>query len=265
MRNIKETGMLLALDIGNTNIHLGLWDGARWRLSWRARAVADKMMDEYAILIRNFLDTAAVRPDEIAAMCMSSVVPSLTPTFQELARRYLRLEPLTVSSETELGIAIAIEMPEQAGADRLCNSVALSQLFGAPAVCIDFGTSTNFDVLSADNAYIGGVIAPGIRLAHDALVSRAAQLHKVDLLPPPQPIGRNTAQAMQSGIFWGYVGMIESLLKRILSQLDAPETRVVTTGGLAPLFNAHIDLIDDFAPELTLDGLRLIYELNLGT
>lgn len=256
--------MLLAFDIGNTNIHLGLWDGASWRLSWRARTVSDKMMDEYAVLVRNFLDTAAVQHEAINAACICSVVPSLTPTFQELTRRYLKLTPLTVSSELELGIRIAIDMPEQAGADRLCNAVALSQLFGAPAVCIDFGTSTNFDVLSADNAYIGGVIAPGIGLAHDALVSRAAQLHKVELVPPPQPIGRNTAQAMQSGIFWGYTGMIESLLRRILAQLDAPETRVVATGGLALAFKAHIDLIDEFAPELTLDGLRLIYELNRG-
>lgn len=256
--------MLLAFDIGNTNIHLGLWDGASWRLSWRARTVGDKMMDEYAVLVRNFLDTAAVQHEAIKAACISSVVPSLTPTFQELTRRYLKLTPLTVSSELELGIRIAIDMPEQAGADRLCNAAALSQLFGAPAVCIDFGTSTNFDVLSADNAYIGGVIAPGIGLAHDALVSRAAQLHKVELVPPPQPIGRNTVQAMQSGIFWGYTGMIESLLRRILAQLDAPETKVVATGGLAPVFKAQIDLIDEFAPELTLDGLRLIYELNRG-
>ena len=254
--------MLLAFDIGNTNIHLGLWDGANWRLSWRARTVAEKMTDEYAVLIRNFLDSAAVNHDDLDAACISSVVPSLTSTFQELARRYLDLEPLTVSSETELGIAIAIDMPEQAGADRLCNSVALVQLYGAPAVSVDFGTSTNFDVLSADNEYIGGVIAPGIRLAHDALVSRAAQLHKVDLLPPPMPIGRNTVHAMQSGIFWGYVGLVESLLKRILAQLDAPETRVVATGGLAPVFKAHVDLIDEVAPELTLDGLRLIYDLN---
>ena len=254
--------MLLAFDIGNTNIHLGLWDGASWRLSWRARTVAEKMMDEYAVLVRNFLDAAEVKHDEITAACMSSVVPALTPTFQELARRHLNLEPLTVSSETELGIAIAIDMPEQAGADRLCNAVALSQLFGAPAVRVDFGTSTNFDVLSADKEYIGGVIAPGIWLAHDALVSRAAQLHKVDLLPPPQPIGRNTVHAMQSGLFWGYVGLIEALLKRILAQLDAPATSVVATGGLAPIFKAHIELIDEVAPELTLDGLRLIYELN---
>jgi len=259
-----EMNMLLAFDIGNTNIHLGLWDGASWRLSWRARTVAEKMMDEYAVLVRNFLYTAEVNHDEITAACMSSVVPSLTPTFQELARRYLNLEPLTVSSETELGIAIAIDMPEQAGGDRLCNAVALSQLFGAPAVCVDFGTSTNFDVLSADKEYIGGVLAPGIRLAHDALVSHAAQLHKVDLLPPPQPIGRNTVHAMQSGIFWGYTGMIEALLRRILAQLDAPGISVVATGGLAPVFTAHIDLIDEVAPELTLDGLRLIYELNCG-
>ena len=254
--------MLLAFDIGNTNIHLGLWDGVSWRLSWRARTVAEKMMDEYAVLVRNFLATAAVNHDAITGAGLSSVVPSLTPTFQELSRRYLKLEPLTVSSETELGITIAIDMPEQAGADRLCNAVALAQLFGAPAVCVDFGTSTNFDVLSADNEYIGGVLAPGIRLAHDALVSRAAQLHKVDLLPPPQPIGRNTIHAMQSGLFWGYAGMIETLLRRILAQLDAPDTKVVATGGLAPDFAAHIDLIDEIAPELTLDGLRLIYELN---
>ena len=254
--------MLLAFDIGNTNIHLGLWDGAAWRLSWRARTVAQKMTDEYAVLVRNFLNTAEVDFSAVSAVCMSSVVPSLTPTFQHLVHRYLKLEPLTVNSNTRLGITIAIDMPEQAGGDRLCNAVALSQFYGAPAVSVDFGTSTNFDVLSGDNEYIGGVIAPGIRLAHDALVSRAAQLHKVDLVPPPQPIGRNTVHAMQSGIFWGYVGMIEALLTRIISQLGAPATQVVATGGLAGVFKEHVPLIKHVAPELTLDGLRLVHELN---
>ena len=254
--------MLLAIDIGNTNIHLGLWDGDAWRLSWRARTVALKMTDEYAVLARNFLDTAGVDLQTISAICLSSVVPSLTATFQDLSRRYLKLEPLTVNSSSRLGIEIAIDMPEQAGADRLCNAVALSQLFGAPAISVDFGTSTNFDVLSADNEYIGGVIAPGIRLAHDALVSRAAQLHKVDLAPPPNPIGRNTIHAMQSGIFWGYVGLIEALLGRLLAQLDSAATTVVATGGMAPVFKEHVARIDHVAPELTLDGLRLIYELN---
>lgn len=254
--------MLLAIDIGNTNIHLGLWDGMAWRLSWRARTVAAKMTDEYAVLARNFLNTAEVDFAAVSAVCMSSVVPALTATFQDLARRYLRLEPLNVSSRINLGIKVAIDMPEQAGADRLCNAVALSQQFGAPAISVDFGTSTNFDVLSANREYIGGVIAPGIGLAHDALVSRAAQLHKVELAPPPSPIGRNTIHAMQSGIFWGYVGMIEALLGRILAQLDSPATKVIATGGLAPAFMEHIGLIDDVAQELTLDGLRLIYELN---
>ncbi len=254
--------MLLAFDIGNTNIHLGLWDSDGWRLSWRARTVAEKMTDEYAVLVRNFLDTAEVDSGSISAVCMSSVVPALTTTFQDLARRYFGVEPLNVGSTTDLDIEIAIDMPEQAGADRLCNAVALSQLYGAPAVSVDFGTSTNFDVLSADNEYIGGVIAPGIRLAHDALVNRAAQLHKVDLVPPPNPIGRNTIHAMQSGIFWGYVGMINALLQRIMAELDSPATRVVATGGLAPAFKEHIETIDHVAPELTLDGLRLIYEIS---
>ncbi len=254
--------MLLAIDIGNTNIHLGLWDGGAWRLSWRARTVAAKMTDEYAVLARNFLNTAGVDFAAVSAVCMSSVVPALTGTFQDLSRRYLGLEPLNVNSKTNLGIVIAIDMPEQAGADRLCNAVALSHQFGAPAVSVDFGTSTNFDVLSAEREYIGGVIAPGVGLAHDALVSRAAQLHKVDLAPPPKPIGRNTIHAMQSGIFWGYIGMIEALLGRVLAELDSSETKVVATGGLAPAIKAHIGLIDDVAPELTLDGLRLIHELN---
>lgn len=254
--------MLLAFDIGNTNIHLGLWDGECWRLSWRARTVAEKMTDEYAVLVRNFLNTATVDFSAVSAVCMSSVVPALTPVFQSLVRRYLDLEPLTVSSSTDLGIAIAIDMPEQAGGDRLCNAVALARLYGTPAISVDFGTSTNFDVLAEEDAYIGGVIAPGIGLAHDALVGRAAQLHKVDLAPPPQPIGRNTVHAMQSGIFWGYVGLIESLLDRIIGQLDSPATKVVATGGMAASFADHIPRIDAVAPELTLDGLRLIYELN---
>ena len=148
--------------------------GEGWRLSWRARTVAAKMTDEYAVLVRNFLNTAEVDFGAVSAVCMSSVVPSLTATFQDLSQRYLGLEPLNVSCRVDLGIGIAIDMPEQAGADRLCNAVALSQQFGAPAVSVDFGTSTNFDVLSAERDYIGGVIAPGIGLAHDALVSRAA-------------------------------------------------------------------------------------------
>jgi len=256
--------MLLAFDIGNTNIHMGLWQEDQWRLSWRARTVADKMPDEYAVLVRNFLDTADVGYRAITGVIISSVVPTLTPAFQNLVRRYLELEPVILTNISKLGIKIAIDIPEQAGADRLSNAVAMSKLYGAPAVSVDFGTSTNFDVLSANNEYIGGALAPGINLAHDALVSRAAKLHKVDLVPPPKPIGTNTIHAMQSGIFWGYVGMIEGILTRIKGQLDSDKTQVIATGGLAPVFKEHIALIDHIAPELTLDGLRFIYEMNNG-
>lgn len=254
--------MLLAFDIGNTNIHMGVWQEDQWRLSWRARTVANKMPDEYAVLVRNFLDTADVGYKAITAVIISSVVPTLTPAFKELVTRYFQLNPIIVTNQSKLGIKIAIDIPEQAGADRLCNAVAMSKLYGAPCVSVDFGTSTNFDVLSVNNEYIGGALAPGINLAHDALVSRAAKLHKVDLIPPPNPIGTNTIHAMQSGIFWGYVGMIEGILTRIKGQLNSDQTKVIATGGLAPLFKEHITLIDTIAPELTLDGLRFIYEMN---
>lgn len=254
--------MLLAVDIGNTNIHLGLWGSDQWQISWRARTVADKMPDEYAVLVRSFLDGADIGFGAIEGVAISSVVPRLTPTFVELVQRYIGCEPVVVTNKINTGVKIAIDQPEQAGADRICNAAALMKYYGGPAFAVDFGTSTNFDVINAENAYIGGAIAPGIGLAHDALVSRAARLHKIDLLPPPNPIGSNTIHAMQSGIFWGYVGLVEGLIIRLRNSLDPEKTKVIATGGLAPLFNEHTRLIDHIAPELTLDGLRIIYDLN---
>lgn len=259
---------LLAFDIGNTNIHLGLWDGEAWALSWRARTVADKMPDEYGVLVRNFLNTADVPFDAIGGVIIGSVVPPLTAAFTELVQRYFQQEPVVVTHTSKLGVTIAIDQPEQAGADRLVNAAAVVALHGGgPAIVIDFGTATTFDVVSADNAYIGGAICPGIGLAHDALVSRAARLHEVDLTPPPSPIGGNTIHAMQSGIFWGYTSLVEGLTARIKAQLrhDNPaitSIKVIATGGLAVLFDQHTDVIDQIEPELTLDGLRVIYELN---
>jgi type III pantothenate kinase len=256
--------MLLALDIGNTNIHLGLWQDGAWRLSWRARTVADKMADEYAVLIRSFLNGSAIGFEDIDGVVMSCVVPRLTGTFLELSQRYLAVNPLLVTHQIKTGITIDIDQPAQAGTDRIANAAALVALYGAPAIGVDFGTSTNFDIVSAAGSLIGAVLAPGIGLAHDALVSRAAQLHKVDLVPPPDPIGRNTIHAMQSGIFWGYVGLVEGILTRLKAALKDENTRVIATGGLAPLFKEHTLMIDIIAPTLTLDGLRIIYELNIG-
>ncbi len=256
--------MLLAVDIGNTNIHLGLWHDKSWRLSWRARTVADKMPDEYAVLLRNFLASADVGYKAISGVVIGSVVPPLTSAWKELVTRYLQREPLIVTSNVELGVRIDLDQPEQAGADRLVNAAAVVALYGGgPAIVIDFGTATTFDIISADGAYAGGAITAGIGVAHDALVSRAARLHKVDLLPPPNPIGRNTIHAMQSGIFWGYVGLIEGLVARLKAAMHEDDVRVIATGGLAPLFSAHTTVIDQIAPELTLDGLRVIYELNV--
>lgn len=253
--------MLLAFDIGNTNIHMGVWQNNVWRLSWRARTVTDKMPDEYGVLVRNFLSSADVGNGAITGVVIGSVVPVLTMTFHELVVRYFRCEPVLVSGKMDIGIPIEIDQPEQAGADRLANAAAVVALYGGgPAIVVDFGTATNFDVVSEKNAYIGGAIAPGIGAAHDSLVSRAAKLHKVDIEPPPDAIGRNTIHAMQSGIFLGYVGLVEGLVKRIKESLKSDRVKVIGTGGLAPLFEQHTRVIETTAPELTLDGLRVIYD-----
>lgn len=254
--------MLLAIDIGNTNIHLGLWKANSWALSWRARTVADKMPDEYAVLVQNFLNSADMGYRAVTGVIIGSVVPPLTSAFVELSRRYFQLEPLVVTNKTKTGVRIDIDQPEQAGADRIVNTAAVVALYGGPAIVIDFGTATTFDVVSADGAYKGGAIAPGINVAHDALVSRAARLHKVDLMPPPRPIGGNTIHAMQSGIFWGYVSLVEGLVARIKQDMQQEHIKVIATGGLAPLFKEHTAVIDTIASELTLDGLRIIYALN---
>jgi type III pantothenate kinase len=254
---------LLAVDIGNTNIHLGLWDGTRWAYSWRARTVPGKMPDEYAVLMRSFLEADGLDFASITGVAIGSVVPSLTSAWAELTTRYLHREALVVTHQTKTGIRIEIDEPQQAGADRIINTAAVVALYGGgPAIVIDFGTATTFDVVSRDGAYRGGAIAPGIAVAHDALVARTARLHKIDLLPPARAIGTNTITAMQSGIFLGYVGLVEGLTQRIKRELNESDTRVIATGGLAPIVQASTTVIDLIAPELTLDGLRAIYALN---
>lgn len=263
---------LLAIDIGNTNIHLGLWKDHTWAISWRARTVADKMPDEYAVLLRNFLSSADMTYSDITGVIIGSVVPPLTVSFVEMIQRYVKIEPLVVTSRTNTGVEVAIDQPEQAGADRIINAAAVAKLYpNTPAVVIDFGTATTFDVISASGQYRGGAITTGIRVAHDALVSRAARLHKIDLVPPPSPIGGNTIHAMQSGLFLGYVAMIEGMTTRIVAAMhesgmtDGKPVKVIATGGLAPIFAQHTSAIQEIVPELTLDGLRIIYEINYGS
>ncbi len=254
--------MLLAIDIGNTNIHLGLWHQEKWLISWRARTVPDKMPDEYAVLLRSFLESADLTYAAISGVVIGSVVPRLTTAFIQLVRRYIRVEPLIITAKTNTGVRIKIDQPQQAGADRIVNSAAVVALYGAPAIVIDFGTATTFDVVSADGAYCGGAIAPGIDISQDALVNHTARLHKVDLQPPPSVIGTNTIHAMQSGVFLGYVAMIEGMVARLKAAMPDENIRVIATGGLAVLFDQNTRVIDLIAPELTLDGLRVIYDRN---
>lgn len=261
MNRAKSDG-LLVVDVGNTNVTLGLWQGDSWKLTWRARTVEDKMPDEYAVLVRNFLSSANLSFSDVTGVAISSVVPPLTSTFTELTYRYMEMEPLVVTSKTHTGVRLEVDQPEQVGADRIVNSAAVVAMYGGPAIVIDFGTATTFDVVTADGAYRGGAIAPGIGIAHDALVNRTARLHKVDLMPPPNAIGTNTIHAMQSGIFWGYVSLVEGMVKRIKDSIAVQHVRVIATGGLAALFNQHTSVIELIAPELTLDGLRIIYDLN---
>ena len=257
---------LLAVDIGNTNITLGLWQDGKWAMHWRARTVREKMPDEYAMLMRGFLHGVGLRRRAVNAVIIASVVPALTGTWIELAQNYFGIEPLVVTHQTEIGIRIAIDQPAQAGADRIVNAAAAHALYGGAAIVVDFGTATNFDILTSDGAYRGGAILPGIGISHDALVSRAARLHKVDLEPPPSPIGTNTIHAMQSGLFWGYVSLIEGMVVRLRAamreQFGETDIRVIGTGGLSALFDQHTDVFDELAPDLTLDGLRIIWERN---
>ncbi len=254
--------MLLTIDIGNTNLHFGLYDQEAWRAAWRARTIHEKMGDEYAVLLNSFFESRGFAFDAVDAIVLASVVPGLTATFRKLCQDYLGLKPLVVGPETDTGIKLDVDNPSEVGPDRIVNAAAIHNLYGGPAICVDFGTATTFDAIREDGAYIGGAISPGIGLAHDALVNRAALLRSVDLEPPPSAIGRNTVTAMQSGLFLGYSHMISGLIMQIKGELSSGAVKVIATGGLAPVFKESVTVIDIVAPNLTLEGLRTIWERN---
>lgn len=249
--------MLLAIDIGNTNVKCGLWDGRGWRRIWRAQTVPNDLADDYAVFVLDF-----VGDDKLHGMAISSVVPSLTAAFVELGRRHLRITPFVISARTKTGLSIALDQPEQVGSDRLANAVAVASLYGSPAIAVDLGTATKFEAIGRGGIYRGGAIAPGITLARDALIGKTALLPQVEVAPPPSPIGTNTADAVQSGTFWGYVSLVEAMIERVRDSLGEDGVQVVATGGLTPLIGRYVPLIEVYAETLTLDGIRLIYEFN---
>jgi type III pantothenate kinase len=253
--------MLLAIDVGNTNIVVGVYDGPRLVGNWRIATDASRMPDEYAALLDGlfrYADAALARMD---AVVLSSVVPSLTTTFEELSTRYSRCTPIVVGPGIHTGIKVLYENPREVGADRIANAVAALQLYGGPAIVIDFGTATTFDALSGDGEYLGGAIAPGFTIAADALFQHAARLYRVELKRPKTAIGRNTGASVQAGMVFGYVGLIEGLIARFKEEMGP--ARVIATGGLAEVIAGETSQVEIINPLLTLEGLRLIYELNV--
>jgi type III pantothenate kinase len=253
--------MLLAIDIGNTNIKLGVFAGARLKATWNLATGIHRTSDEYGGALLNLMERKKVSPSKVTGVALCGVVPPLLPTFVELCKKYLNTEPLVVETGVKTGMRIRLDNPREAGSDRVVDAVAAQNLYGKPVIIIDLGTATTFDVVSKEGDYLGGAIAPGIVIATEALYTRTAALPRIGLSRPKQVIGKNTISAMQSGIIFGYIGLIEGMIQRIEQELGS-KAKVVATGGQAYPLAEEIPAIDVVNPDLTLIGLRLIYEMN---
>lgn len=254
-------GMLLVVDVGNTNAMFGVYETGTGALRSTVRAATrrDRMPDEWFAILTPVMEMDGIKASDIEAMVISSVVPSVTRWLSAMAQDRFGVEPVIVSANLDFGLQIEVDSPGEVGADRLVNSLAAVHRYGAPVIAIDFGTALNFDVVNEHGAYIGGSLAPGLVIALEAMTSRAARLFSVDLVPPPAAIGRNTTHAIQSGLVLGYVSMVEGMVRRLSDEIDGDPT-VVVTGGYAELFATQSPLIHHHAPDLTIEGLRLVYE-----
>jgi type III pantothenate kinase len=251
--------MLLAIDIGNTNIVLGVFKGKQLKGEWRIATSLSRTTDEYGILLLDLFHAQGLAPKDIIGIALSSVVPPLTPVFEEMGRKYLGRSPMVVTHESKTGLRIHYEQPKDVGADRIVNAAAAFALYGGPLVIVDFGTATTFCAVSKEGDYLGGAIAPGLMISAEALFARAAKLPKVELLRPKNIIGRDTVSSMQAGIIIGYVGLVDELVTRIKQEVGG-KPFVVATGGLAGLIVPESKTIKKIEPFLTLEGLRIIYQ-----
>jgi type III pantothenate kinase len=253
--------MLLTIDIGNTNITLGVHRDSELVNAWRLATDHDRLTDEYGLQLLGLLQHDDLNPSEIQGVAMASVVPPLTGVFYDACTKYIGQQPLVIDAGVKTGVRIRIEDPKTVGADRVADAAAVASMYGGPACVVDFGTATTFDAISAEGDYLGGAIAPGIGISAEALTRRTAKLPRVDLLRPPSVIGRTTVHAMQSGLIFGYVGLTEGIVARMREELGK-QMKVVATGGLSSLIARETDIIDILAPWLTLDGVRIIWEMN---
>ena len=259
--------MLLAIDVGNTNIVLGVFEGATLTESWRVATLRERTADELGILVRDLFQTRGLDPSAIGGVIMASAVPPLTGTMSDMIARYFDRDVTIVDPTGDTGMPVRYDRPGEVGADRLVNGIAAYERFGRagqqPIIIVDFGTATTFDAISARGEYLGGVICPGVEISADALFQRAARLPRVEVRKPLHLIGRTTVESMQAGLFYGYVAMVEGIVARLRRELEAPGGPLavcVGTGGMASVVAAETAVIESVEPELTLHGLRIVWE-----
>ena len=253
--------MLLALDVGNTTVTMGVFEDGSLKATYRFATDVGRFADEYGVLMLSLISHDGLKPADVDEAVVACVVPDLEPTFTTICRRYFGVTPVIVSAGVKTGLRILYDTPRDVGADRVADAVAASQMYGPPLIVVDLGTGTVFDAINREGEYVGGAIAPGLGIASEALFRRAARLYRVELARPRSPIGRNTVSAIQSGIVFGFVGLIEGIVARMKEELGA-DAKVIGTGGYAEILCKETEVFDTVNPDLTLHGLRMIHEMN---